>query len=143
MMGFSTAWVWVWVLVLRMLQTNVERFSLFHENNQFQFSNSLVLTTCTSSQSHWYWQLVQVLKVSGVDNLYQFSNSLVLTTCTSSQSHWCWQLVVVYDFCFTPPAQNIYLFIYLVSILFFKKILVFLICFIIKIIKKTFLLLFD
>jgi hypothetical protein len=46
-MGFSTAWVWVWVLVLRMLQTNVERFSLFHENNQFQFSESLVLTTCS------------------------------------------------------------------------------------------------
>ncbi len=46
-MRFSTGWVWVWVLVLRMLQTNVERFSLFHENNQFQFSKSLVLTTCS------------------------------------------------------------------------------------------------
>ncbi len=53
---------------------------------------------------------------------------------SSSQSHWCWQLVVVCDFYFTLPAQNQNAFIYLVSILFFKKNLVFLICFIVKII---------
>jgi hypothetical protein len=33
--------------VVRLQQTNVEWFSLFHENNQFQFSESLVLTTCS------------------------------------------------------------------------------------------------
>jgi hypothetical protein len=37
----------------------------------------------------------------------------------------------------------VYLFIYFVSIFFFKRILVFLICFIVKIIKKNFLFLFD
>ncbi len=64
-MGFSTAWVWVWVLVLKMLQTNVERFSLFHENNQFQFSESLVLTTCS------YLRLL--LHPAGPKRFYLFS----------------------------------------------------------------------